>query len=393
MTFVATPFARFLFWLDLAVCACALLGALWRLRKSRRAGEARSLALAGFAVLGASYGLAPWIAWGVLDGTIRGFCLAVRALWTGATVAAPALALGAAAVSRRPRWAVLAAALVALKWWGEVGEPARLEIERATIEVEGLRSPVKVAHFSDLQTDGIRPMELRAREAANAFDPEFVVFTGDVMNHRSLAPSVFEYLSGWKARRAKLFVGGDVDAIVSRAELKELAGFEAIDGRAKIFQAGGARLAFLGFGLFDYRRGESHAELLVRSAKADAFVALAHRPDTAFALRGLPVSALFAGHTHGGQVVIPGFGPPVTLTRVPRDAAAGGVRRFEGLTLSLSRGFGWEGHLAPRVRLFCRPHLILAELVPPRGGSDKMPPHAASPAPASRPSPARRGAR
>lgn len=333
---------------------------------ARARGEKREWVLVATFVAGGACGLLPWILFGAFEGTIWGFCLIARACWTGATVAAPFAGAVAAFRSRRPRWLIPAVALVAFKWWGEVGEPANLEIQRVTIEVAGLKTPVRIAHFSDLQTDGIRAMELHARAAANVFEPDFVVFTGDVLNHPSLVPSVYEYLSGFQARRAKLFVGGDVDGGLDRAVFAARTGFEWLDGSVKTFTVGHTRLAMLGYRLRDYRRGAAFAESLVQlSGKADVRIALSHRPDAAFGLQGLPVPLLFSGHTHGGQVVIPGFGPPVTLTDVPREVAAGGVHRFAGMTIVLARGLGWEGQIAPRVRLFCRPHLILAELVPP----------------------------
>lgn len=365
MSFSSTPWLPVLLLLDAGVCATSLLFAWGLLRAARARGERRGWGLAAAFVAGGACGLAPWIALGLWDGTIWGFCLIARAFWTGATVAAPAACVAAAVRSRRAAWLALAAALAVFKWWGEVAEPANLEVERVRVEVAGLRGPVRVAHFSDLQTDGIRDVERRARDEANAFDPDVVVFTGDVLNHASLAPSVYAYLEGYKARRAKLFVGGDVDGGLDRERFEAETGFEWTDGRVREVRAGRSRVAFLGFGLLDYRRGAGFAEGLVRRAgTADVLVALSHRPDAAFALAGLPVPLLFTGHTHGGQVVIPGFGPPVTLTRVPRAVAAGGVHRLGGLTVVLARGLGWEGNVAPRVRLFCRPHLVLAELVP-----------------------------
>jgi len=46
--------------------------------------------------------------------------------------------------------------------------------------------------------------------------------------------------------------------------------------------------------------------------------------------------------THGGQVVIPGFGPPMTLTHVPRAVAAGGLHHVDGRAIYVSRGVGHE---------------------------------------------------
>lgn len=366
MDFTDSPFRPLLLVVDLLAAATALAGAWFGGRRGGPRG----------AFVGAAVAMLAWPLLSLTMPDIRGFSLLARVAWVSATVTVPLAAVLHAAATRRARWLVPALLLVAFKWHGEVGEQARLEVTRAVVEVPGLTAPVRVAHLSDLQTDGIRDVERRARESANAFAPDFVVFTGDVLNHPSLTDSVYEHLGGYEAKTAKLFVGGDVDGGLDPEAFARRTGFRWIDGLTPTFKTAGGRLGFMGFGVYDYRLGSDHAALRARQARgADALVALSHRPDAAFALRGQPVSVLFAGHTHGGQVALPFFGPLVTLTKVPRRIAAGGVHDFEGLTVSLSRGLGREGHFAPRVRLFCPPQLILVELVP-----SKVPSRRASPA-------------
>ena len=76
-----------------------------------------------------------------------------------------------------------------------------------------------------------------------------------------------------------------------------------------------------------------------------------------------------AGHTHGGQINLPGFGPPITLSRVPRWLAAGGLFQRHGAWLLVSRGVGMERGKAPRIRLNCRPQLVVVTLLPRGPGS------------------------
>lgn len=354
MDLTGSPFRLLLLAVDMLIVSTAFFGAWTMGRRGAR-----------WALLGALLSLTAWSGPALLMADIRGFALLARVAWTTVTVSLPLFLLIHAASSRRALWLAPAALLAAFKFYGEVWEQSRLEVSTADIPVAGLKAPLKVAHFSDLQTDGIRGLERRARERANAFQPDLVVFTGDVMNHPSLAAPVYAYLAGYEAKLGKFFVGGDVDGALDPQEFTARTGFTWLDGRTVTLRTAGGRLALVGFGLLDYRLGSDYGFMRGRQAKgADAAVALSHRPDAAFILEGTPVRVLFTGHTHGGQVALPWFGPLVTLTRMPREIAWGGVHRFRGLTVALARGYGREGHFAPRVRLFCRPQLLLVRLVP-----------------------------
>lgn len=97
-------------------------------------------------------------------------------------------------------------------------------------------------------------------------------------------------------------------------------------------------------------------------AVAAFHVVLGHAPD--FALAAPPADLLLAGHVHGGQVRLPGWGPLLTLTDVPRAWAVGRTDLPGGGTLIVSRGIGLERGDAPRLRLFCRPELVVIHLAP-----------------------------
>jgi predicted MPP superfamily phosphohydrolase len=69
-------------------------------------------------------------------------------------------------------------------------------------------------------------------------------------------------------------------------------------------------------------------------------IAVAHSPDTLPALLGRGVSLLLCGHTHGGQVALPGYRWVVMPSRVGRRYPYGLHRLEDGLTLFVSRGLG-----------------------------------------------------
>jgi uncharacterized protein len=79
---------------------------------------------------------------------------------------------------------------------------------------------------------------------------------------------------------------------------------------------------------------------------------------------GNEVDLLLAGHTHGGQIRIPGLGPLVTFANIKRKSAAGLSRLNGGGYMYVNRGLGMEGGKAPRIRLFCRPEVSVITVKP-----------------------------
>jgi uncharacterized protein len=68
---------------------------------------------------------------------------------------------------------------------------------------------------------------------------------------------------------------------------------------------------------------------------------------------------ILAGHTHGGQMCLPGFGALVTNCDLPRTQAAG-LSRWDGSALHVSAGLG-TSPFTP-IRLACRPEATLLTL-------------------------------
>ncbi len=65
---------------------------------------------------------------------------------------------------------------------------------------------------------------------------------------------------------------------------------------------------------------------------------------------------ILAGHTHGGQICVPGFGALVTNCDVPRTQASG-LSGWHGSALNVSAGLG-TNPFTP-IRLACRPEATL----------------------------------
>jgi predicted MPP superfamily phosphohydrolase len=89
-------------------------------------------------------------------------------------------------------------------------------------------------------------------------------------------------------------------------------------------------------------------------------VVLSHFPGRVMSLAGSAVDLVLSGHTHGGQVCLPGGVPIMTHDHLPRRFARG-AHRIEQTWLVTSRGCGFSKFA---LRVFCPAEAIEILLVP-----------------------------
>ena len=87
-------------------------------------------------------------------------------------------------------------------------------------------------------------------------------------------------------------------------------------------------------------------------------VVLAHNPRTVEHLNGRRCDLMLSGHTHGGQVHVPGLGRP-TLGRNAKRFAAG-LYRYRDTYLYVNKGVGFGF----RFRYGVRPEVAVLRLQP-----------------------------
>lgn len=260
----------------------------------------------------------------------------------------------------------------AIAYYATFVEPYRLEECTAAIPLKlaGHDSEqIKVVVLADLQFRRVTDYERDVVRRAMAHQPDIILLPGDVLQgssdvFREQGEATRDLLGRLHALGGVYLVKGDVD------EIHELTSM--IDGtqvqliledvlRTKVrgltFAIGGIKTQYDSPGAADtVRRLESADD-------ADVRILLSHRPDIALHLRpDSNVDLVVAGHTHGGQVQIPGFGPLITATRVPNHVAGGGLSELNGNLIYVSRGVGMERGQAPPLRLFCRPELSIIDL-------------------------------
>lgn len=253
-------------------------------------------------------------------------------------------------------------------------EPQDLEIRRYSLDLTGAspaRGRIRILHLSDLQTDAIGPHEERAFREGLAQAPDLIVFTGDYLQER-LAPSRARAEHDLKAliRRVGLCaplgvyaVEGDVDT--DWPGLFRGTGVTCLHDRAaRLELPGGASLALVGLSRASSRdRNGRLLEVVNGAPPTDLRFVMGHAPDFVAKLGGtsVRVDLALAGHTHGGQVALPYFGPVVTMSRLPRRFA-GGLNDYGGIPLCVSRGIGMERRTAPQIRFLCPPEIVILDV-------------------------------
>ncbi len=116
-------------------------------------------------------------------------------------------------------------------------------------------------------------------------------------------------------------------------------------------------------GLDDPHIGRAKMEVASEREDARAFrLAVVHSPEPTQQLASMGYDLIVSGHTHGGQIRIPGYGAIVTNTHgLPRPWVRG-VHRVGDAWLHVSAGLG-TSMFAP-IRFACRPEVCVLELVP-----------------------------
>jgi predicted MPP superfamily phosphohydrolase len=261
--------------------------------------------------------------------------------------------------------------LPGLPWIYSAQVARTLVLSDATVHLRGLGpglSGMKVLLLTDVHAGPfLRPgtVEEAMRKLAS-LSPDLVLHGGDLATSRlDEVDGVLDALACLRGSLGTFAVLGNHDHYVEDvAALRgkiEARGIEVLDNRGVLLERAGARLVLAG--VDDLIMGKPDLDTALRSAGPRAadtpIVLLSHNPDVFFeaAARGIPL--VLAGHTHGGQVRLPGLPVLVRQSRYRLDEGRY-VSPSRGAEIVVSRGFGTTG--LP-LRVLCPPEAVLLQLV------------------------------
>ena len=296
---------------------------------------------------------------------------------------------------RRGLGAVGAAAAggLAYAWW----EARWFTVREATVPVLPPGAPeLRVLHLTDLH---LAPYQGRKRAfvaSLAALEPDLVVDTGDNLGHRDALEPLFEAL-GPLTRSPGVFVLGSNDYFspVPKNPVRYLlpddghrnthtpqlpwrdlvrrftdSGWVDLGNRRGSLEVRGVRLAFAGVDDPHLRYDDLHAVGGAADPDADVRIGVTHAPYLRVLdqLAGDGYDLVLAGHTHGGQLRVPGVGAlvsncdlePARARGLHRHPAGAQARAARSTWLHVSGGVGTSPYAV--ARFCCRPEVTVLTL-------------------------------
>jgi uncharacterized protein len=252
-------------------------------------------------------------------------------------------------------------------------EPRWLDETRKTVDTgRQLRRPLRIAHLSDLHASETVPMAYleEAFRRTVAMKPDVVCLTGDfVTTDTDFNPAKYTETLAILSSRCPVFAvtgnhdggawaaasGWFADSTYIRGILGR-AGIRILQNEAATVHIAGQPLWLAGVG--DWWSDELQAPAAFRNVSDDGapVVVLNHNPDGKDDCAPFPWDLMLCGHTHGGQVIVPFYGPPIVPVLDTRYAV--GLNAFGKRWIHTTRGVG-------NIRGFranCRPELSLLEV-------------------------------
>jgi len=243
--------------------------------------------------------------------------------------------------------------------YGAGFERHHLEMVTAEVPVSGLAPDLeglRVGVLTDVHHSRMVPADDVARAVARlmAAAPDLIVLGGDYVTwgDRQFVGPVAELLAPLAAPHGVFAVLGNHDDDRDMPAALAAKGFTVLKDQRTVVSVRGTTLNIAGIRFWTRRPGPIGRAI---GTTEGTTLLLAHDPRRLTEASALGVPLVISGHTHGGQVVVPGFG---ALARRQFPVVAGVARR-ETTSIFVSRGIGT---IYVPVRINCPPEVAVLTL-------------------------------
>lgn len=294
--------------------------------------------------------------------------------------------------------AIVCLALIALGLYARFIEPKAFRTVRATMPIRrDLGSDLDILHISDLHLEKGEKAKIKFLRSLQTDSVDMVIAAGDLIEDDTGIDLCVEILTGFRARLGVFVVFGAHDRWTTRfwnvvrdlslggyrkgkpndfARLKrelERSGVICLENAShKVVLPGsattgnGKKAELWVLGIDDMFAGLDDFDMALDGVSPDApRILLTHAVESPEEIAARGFDAVFAGHSHGGQVRIPFYGPIITRSSLPRKYASG-IFEVDGTPFHINNGIGtgrWT-----RIRFLCPPEATRLKLT----GSDNL---------------------
>ena len=231
--------------------------------------------------------------------------------------------------------------------------PVPLSLQELPASLQGF----KIAHFTDLHIAGPKRRFDHLIGQLTNLRMDLAVFTGDIMTRGADIDSVVEVFSRITEVIRPAYGMFGVFGNHDRPELADALKHTPVNWLGNgVTTIEGKPIQLLSINQFSNDAGDSAAMLLEgEPLKRDHLrLMLAHYPSWLSTAADIGVDLMLAGHTHGGQICLPGGYPLMNSCDLPLSLSSG-VLRHRNTLIAISRGIGDVGFLP--IRAFCPPHV------------------------------------
>lgn len=238
----------------------------------------------------------------------------------------------------------------------------RIVVEHQTIKIPNLPKAFegyRLLQLSDLHIDGFPDAGQCLFEVVRDLTCDACVITGD---YRFRTSGIYdEVLARMDTLVQNISARDGIYGILGNHDYFEMipglerAGITLLINESTALERGGERIWLLGVDDAHFYDAANIGSALQNIHADEIKVLLIHSPELIAEAEALGIHYYLCGHTHGGQVCLPGSAPLITNARCAKRYTAG-AWHFGAMPGYTSRGTGSSGLF---VRLFCPPEVTI----------------------------------
>ncbi len=249
--------------------------------------------------------------------------------------------------------------------YGGFVEPRLVRVTKyrlANTSTSESQKTLRIVFLSDLHA-GMRKQAGFYKMVADrvaALNPDMVILGGDLVNERTKDVEQIASILQLKSPLGVWFILGNHDFLDDPKELVKYVlkrGARNLTNQSLTFNVGDGRPLEI-IGLDDSWYGSPDMSLLERPRQGVRLL-VTHEPDLLLDLPENCADMILLGHTHGGQIRLPGYGSVMVLPQSVPQSYDQGEKIWRNMRVIISRGLA---ETLVRARLGVRPEIVLLEV-------------------------------